>query len=87
MRRTFEKVNSRSSTDHKGELLARAQQFLDELRTAAAAARERVFAGVARAPDLMPAQVLSDLPARFDTDPIFATREFDLPAEVTNRIQ
>lgn len=73
-------------TDHRAEIDAQAQAYLEELRAAAAAAHERVMAGVVR---LQP-QVRSDeavAPAEFEdepvpeADPIFATREFDVPPE------
>lgn len=74
-------------TDHRAEINAQAEAYLEELRAAAAAAHERVMAGVVR---LQP-QVQSDEPVppvEFEdepmpeTDPIFATREFDVPPEV-----
>lgn len=72
-------------TDHRAEINAQAQAYLQELRAAAAAAHERVMAGVRLQP-----QVQHDEPvpqADFveeplpETDPIFATREFDVPPE------
>jgi hypothetical protein len=72
-------------TDHRAELSAQAEAYLQELRAAAAAAHERVMAGVRLQP-----QVHVDEPvpqAEFveeqlpETDPIFATREFDVPPE------
>lgn len=74
-------------TDHRAEINAQAEAYLEELRAAASAAHERLMAGVMR---LQP-QVHGDEPvppAEFedeplpDTDPIFATREFDVPPEV-----
>lgn len=73
-------------TDHRAEIIAQAQAFLEELRAAAAAAHDRLMAGVVR---LHP-QAPSDEPvpeAEFvdeplpESDPIFATREFDVPPE------
>jgi hypothetical protein len=72
-------VDARSSTDHKSELIAKAQTFLEELRAAAAAARERIFAGAARKDTPQTEHVDAPVPAPVDADPIFATREFDVP--------
>lgn len=73
-------------TDHRAEIIAQAEAYLEELQAAAAAAHERVMAGMRLQP-----QVLSDEPVppvAFEdeplpeVDPIFATREFDVPPEV-----
>lgn len=73
-------------TDHRAEISAKAEAYLEELRAAAAAAHERLRAGVMR---LHPqAQIDEPVPeAEFEdeplpeVDPIFATREFDVPPE------
>ena len=71
-------------TDHRAEITAQAQAYLEELRAAAAAAHERLRAGLARlhpqAPldEAVPQVQFEDEPLP-ETDPIFATREFDVP--------
>lgn len=69
-------------TDHHSELAAQAEIYLEELRAATAAAHDRLRAGLLR---LQP-QAQDDEPMlqgddRFppELDPIFATREFDVP--------
>jgi hypothetical protein len=70
--------------DHCAEINAQAQAYLEELQAAAAAAHERLKAGVmrlqpqAQLDDVVPADVFEDEPLP-ETDPIFATREFDVP--------
>jgi hypothetical protein len=74
-------------TDHRAEIDAQAQAYLEELHAAAAAAHERLKAGVTRllpqAPfdDVVPEPEFEDEPMP-EVDPIFATREFDVPPEV-----
>ena len=74
-------------TDHRAEIIAQAQAYLAELQAACAAAHERLRAGVMRlqpqAPvdDVVPEPPFEDEPLP-ETDPIFATREFDVPPEV-----
>ncbi len=72
--------------DHRAEISAQAKAYLEELEAAAAAAHERLRAGVLR---LQP-QALTDDPVSEEpfedeplpeTDPIFATREFDVPPQ------
>ena len=72
-------------TDHRAEIIAQAQAYLENLRAAAAAAHERLKAGVMR---LQPhAHVDEPVPPPSEdeplpeVDPIFATREFDVPPE------
>lgn len=72
-------------TDHRAELNALAQAYLEELRAAAAAAHERVMAGVRLQPQVpvdepVPLDEFVDEPLP-EVDPIFATREFDVPPE------
>ena len=73
-------------TDHRAEIIAQAQAFLEELRAAAAAAHERLMAGVVRLlpqtpnDESVPEAEFVDEPLP-ETDPIFATREFDVPPE------
>ncbi|HET7812854.1 MAG TPA: hypothetical protein VFL13_00620 [Candidatus Baltobacteraceae bacterium] len=82
-------MNLRSGCDHKAELIAQAQAYLQELHAATQAARERVYAGVAApfldapgaAPDVLPAA------PRIAEDPIFATREFELPESVLEALE
>lgn len=74
-------------TDHRAEISAQAETYLEELRAAAAAAHERLRAGILRlqpqAPvdEPVPDEPFEDEPLP-ETDPIFATREFDMPPEV-----
>jgi len=83
LRRIVNLVNLRSTCDHKAELIAQAQAYLQELQSATQAARERVFAGVAppfgQAPALAADVPQSGQAMRLEADPIFATREFDMP--------
>jgi hypothetical protein len=73
-------------TNHRAEINAQAEAYLEELHAAAAAAHERLKAGVTRlqpqAPvdDVMPGPEFEDEPLP-EVDPIFATREFDVPPE------
>ncbi len=79
-------------TDHRSEVSERAEAYLEELRAATAAAHERLRMGVMRlhpqAPievDQAPAQALDgEFPP--ELDPIFATREFDVPAEAVGAL-
>jgi hypothetical protein len=71
--------------DHRAEINAQAQAYLEELRAAAAAAHERVMAGVRLQPQVhddepVPPPGFVDEPLP-EADPIFATREFDVPPE------
>ncbi|HKU67581.1 MAG TPA: hypothetical protein VJP85_07395 [Candidatus Baltobacteraceae bacterium] len=73
-------------TDHHAEINAQAQAYLEELHAAAAAAHERLKAGVMR---LQPQMQVDDAPPLVDfedetlreADPIFSTREFDVPPQ------
>jgi hypothetical protein len=71
-------------TDHRAEIDAQAQSYLEDLHAAAAAAHERLRAGVLR---LQPQAQFDDAAPAFEdeplpeADPIFATREFDVPPE------
>jgi hypothetical protein len=73
-------------TNHRAEIDAQAQSYLEDLHAAAAAAHERLRAGVLRLQpqaqfdDAVPEPAFEDeqLP---EADPIFATREFDVPPE------
>lgn len=73
-------------TDHRAEISAQAETYLEELRAAAAAAHERLRAGILRLQpqaqfdEPVPEEPFEDEPLP-ETDPIFATREFDVPAE------
>ena len=72
-------------TDHRAEIVAQAEAYLEELRAAAAAAHERVMAGVRLQPQMhvaepVPPLEFADEPLP-EVDPIFATREFDVPPE------
>jgi hypothetical protein len=73
-------------TDHHAEIDAQAQAYLEELQAAAAAAHERLKAGVMRLQpqaqfdDSVPAGHFEDEPLP-EADPIFATREFDVPPQ------
>ena len=73
-------------TDHRAEINAQAQAYLEELQAATAAAHERLKAGVTRLQpqaqfdDFVPAGGFEDEPLP-QVDPIFATREFDVPPE------
>jgi hypothetical protein len=76
-------------TDHRAEIIAQAQKYLEDLRAAAAAAHERLKAGVMRlqpqahADDPVPEPPFEDEPLP-EVDPIFATREFDVPPEAVS---
>lgn len=73
-------------TDHRAEIDAQATSYLEDLHAAAAAAHERLRAGLLRLQpqaqfyEAVPEPPFEDepLPA---ADPIFATREFDVPPE------
>ena len=72
-------------TDHRAEINAQARVYLEELRAAAAAAHDRIRAGVhlhaqARTDDALPEEPAGDRPVAH-ADPIFATREFDTTPE------
>jgi hypothetical protein len=73
-------------TDHRAEIIAQAQAYLEDLRAAAAAAHERLKAGVvllqpqAQVSEAVPEPPFEDEPLP-EADPIFATREFDVPPE------
>ena len=73
-------------TDHRTEINAQASAYLEELQAAAAAAHERLKAGVMRLQpqaqfdDFVPAGGFEDEPLP-EADPIFATREFDIPPQ------
>ena len=75
-------------TDHKSEIIAQAEAYLEKLRAATAAVHERLRAGILRArpqahaDEPMPEPSSFEAPRRESDDPIFATREFDLPPEV-----
>lgn len=72
--------------DHCTEINAQASAYLEELQAAAAAAHERLKAGVMRLQpqaqfdDFVPAGGFEDEPLP-EADPIFATREFDIPPQ------
>jgi len=65
-------------------LNAQAEAYLEELRAATAAAHDRLRAGIMRlqpqthVDEPMPEPVYQE-PSRATDDPIFATREFDVP--------
>ena len=72
-------------TDHSREINEQAEAHVEELRAAAQAAHERLNAGVAR---LRQQADATETPEPHDaesfppeTDPIFATREFDVPPQ------
>ena len=73
-------------TDHRAEINAQAEAYLEELQAAAAAAHERLKAGVTRLQpqmpmdDFVPTADFEDEPVP-EVDPIFATRELDVPRE------
>jgi hypothetical protein len=73
-------------TDHRAEINAQAEAYLEELQAAAAAAHERLRNGVMRLQpqtqrdDFAPEPEFEDEPLP-EQDPIFATREFDVPPE------
>ncbi len=73
-------------TDHRAEISAKAEAYLEQLRAAVAAAHDRLKAGVmrlrpqARVDDAVPEPEIEDEPLP-ERDPIFATREFDVPPE------
>lgn len=73
-------------TNHRAEINAQAEAYLEELRAAAAVAHERLKAGVMRLQpqaqfdDVVPEPEFEDEPMP-EVDPIFATREFDVPPE------
>lgn len=73
-------------TDHRAEINAQAEAYLEEVRAAAAAAHERLRAGLARlqpqaqADDFVPQVEFEDEPLP-QTDPIFATRRFSVPEQ------
>ncbi len=70
-------------TNHIQEIVKQAEAYLEELRAAAAAVQERIRAGMLR---LQPQEdepmpdSQSEAPAR-ELDPIFATREFEVPPD------
>lgn len=70
--------------NHHAEITAQAQAYLEELRAAAAAAHERLKAGVmllqpqAQFDDFVPQASFEDEPLP-EMDPIFATRSFNVP--------
>jgi hypothetical protein len=71
--------------NHRAEISAQAEAYLEELRAAAAAAHERLASGVLRLlpqahDDPVPQEPFEDEPLP-EVDPIFATREFDMPRE------
>lgn len=82
-------MNLRSGCDHKAELIAQAQAYLQKLQAATQAARERVYAGVAPPFLQVPGAAHDVLPEapRIAEDPIFATREFDLPEELFDALE
>ena len=73
-------------TDHRAEINAQAEAYLEELAAASAAAHERLRAGVmrlqpqAQMDDFVPEAEFEDEPLP-EVDPIFATREFDVPPQ------
>jgi hypothetical protein len=73
-------------TDHRAEINAKAQTYLEELLAAAAAAHDRLRAGIMRLQpqaqfdEAVPEPQFEDEPLP-EADPIFATREFDVPPE------
>jgi hypothetical protein len=78
-------------TDHRAEIDAKATSYLEDLHAAAAAAHERLKAGVLRLQpqaqfdDAVPEPPFEDEPLP-EADPIFATREFDIPPEALGGI-
>jgi hypothetical protein len=72
------------TSQHSEAINAQAEVYLDELRAATAAAHERLRAGVMRLlPQADDVPVTHELDDQFppETDPIFATREFDVPPQ------
>jgi hypothetical protein len=72
------------TSQHSEAINAQAEAYLDELRAATAAAHERLRAGVTRLlPQALDAPVAHELDDQFppELDPIFATREFDVPPQ------
>lgn len=73
-------------TNHRAEIIAQAQAYLEELRAAVAAAHERLRSGFAH---LFPQEAVGEPVPQVQfaqeqlphADPIFATREFDVPPE------
>lgn len=75
--------------DHRAQIAAKTEVYLEEVRAATAAAHDRLRSGMLR---LQPQtdlpepsyddELLPD-PARVAEDPIFATRSFDVPEELT----
>jgi hypothetical protein len=81
--------------DHRAEIVALAQGFIEELQAAVAAAHERLRTGTLRFGAALPEEHAGEplsapedlVAARVrESDPIFATREFDLPAEVADSL-
>ena len=78
-------------TNHRAEISAQAEAYLEELQAAAAAAHERLRAGVmrlhpqAQMDEPVPEEPFEDEPLP-ETDPIFATREFDMPREAAEAL-